>query len=207
MSKLSSLQFENEDAAIKHFESIVWPNGPRCPHCGGTERLTRLRGKSVRAGSWKCYKCRKQFTAKVGTFFEYSHLPMTKWLQIVYLMASSAQDIPAYRLHRVLEVQYNTAWFIARHLRKAKAELHVDRTEADGGPTRKTRPLRKDESQYEEANKTIKGQEAQLAKFRAAACELAHEGSRNSYDSLLRKVAQQKPILRRAPRKLLKKGV
>jgi hypothetical protein len=117
-------------------------------------------------------------------------------------MASGAQDIPAYRLHRILEVQYNTAWFIARQLRKANAELHVDRTEADRGPTRKTGSLRKDKNQYEEANITAKEQEAQLAKFRAAVCEFAHEGSSNSYDSLLRKVAQQKPILRRAPRKL-----
>jgi transposase-like protein len=124
MSKLSSPEFNNEQAAMRHFESIIWPNGARCPHCGGTERLTRLKGKS-RPGLWQCSKCRKQFTAKVGSFFEYSRLPMMKWLQAIYLISSSKKDIPAYQLQRILEVQYNTAWFISHRLREAMKNLHI----------------------------------------------------------------------------------
>src|SRR5271155_4677292 len=111
MSKLSQPQFHNEEAAILHLESILWPNGANCPHCGSVERLGRLKGKSVRPGLWKCYNCRKQFTVKVGTVFESSHVPLTKWLQAAFLMASSKKGISAHQLHRTLEVQYNTAWF------------------------------------------------------------------------------------------------
>jgi transposase-like protein len=185
MSKLLSPEFHNEEAAFKHFESIVWPNGPCCPHCGGVERLIRLKSKSVRAGLWECCKCRKQFTAKIGTFLEYSHLPMTKWLQAVYLMASSKTDIPAYRLCRILETQYNTAWFIARHLRKAMRKINHGQAKAKA-------------ELLKESNKNVKKQVVQVVKFRAAVRELTHEESEESYDALLLRVAQQKPMLRSA---------
>jgi hypothetical protein len=184
MSKLLSPEFDNEDAAFMHFESIVWPNGPRCPHCGGVERLIRLKSKSVRAGLWECCKCRKQFTAKIGTFLEHSRLPMTKWLQVVYLMASSKTDIPAYRLCRIVEMQYNTAWFIARHLREAMRRLNRGKAKAQAELSKKS-------------EKGVKIRETQVAKFRAAVRELGHEESEDSYDALLRKLAQQKPMRRR----------
>ena len=129
MSRLDSPEFHDEQSAIEHFESIVWPNGARCPHCGGAERLIRLKGKSGRAGLWQCGPCRKQFTAKVGSFFEYSHLPMTKWLQAIYLTASSKKHIPAYQLQHIIEVQYNTAWFIAHRLCEATKELNIEEME------------------------------------------------------------------------------
>jgi transposase-like protein len=133
MSRLSAPEFHNEQAAFMHFESIVWPDGARCPHCRGAERLNRLKGKSVRSGLWECCRCRKQFTAKIGTFFEGSRLPMTKWLQAIYLIASSKRDIPACQLQRILDVQYNTAWFIVHRLRVAKRELHTEPVSTKAG--------------------------------------------------------------------------
>lgn len=188
MKKLHSPEFHNEDAAFRHFESIVWPDGPCCPHCGGFERLIRLKGKSVAVGLWECCKCRKQFTAKIGTFLEYSRLPMTKWLQAIYLMSSSKIDIPAYRLCRILEVQYNTAWFLARHLRKAMLEI-------DGGRAKPQAELPK------RSDKDLKDKEVQqLAKFRAAACEFGNERAEGLYDVLLQKIVRRKPIRRKIPK-------
>ncbi len=37
--------FHNEDAAYPKLESIVWPNGPVCPHCGSTDRMKRMGGQ------------------------------------------------------------------------------------------------------------------------------------------------------------------
>ena len=56
------------------------------PHCGGTDRIGKLQGKSTRHGVYKCYQCRKPFTVKVGTVFEDSHVPMRFWLQAMYLL-------------------------------------------------------------------------------------------------------------------------
>ena len=32
--ELSNPVYSDEDAARTHIESIRWPNGPVCPHCG-----------------------------------------------------------------------------------------------------------------------------------------------------------------------------
>jgi hypothetical protein len=40
-------------------------------------------------------------------------------LQAVHLMCSSKKGISAHQLHRILEVQYKTAWFLAHRIREA----------------------------------------------------------------------------------------
>jgi len=124
MSILSAKYFHDEAAAFEHVESILWENGPVCPHCGGVERIYTLKnvtGKTgkVRHGLRKCGQCRKQFTVRIGTIFEESHLPMHKWLQAIYLMVSTKKGVSAHQLHRTLEVTYKTAWFLAHRIREA----------------------------------------------------------------------------------------
>jgi transposase-like protein len=119
MSILSAPYFHDEDAAIAKLESIVWPNGPVCPHCGGVERITVVGGKTARPGLKRCLQCKKQFTAKVGTVLESSHVPVGQWLQVAYLLASSKKGISSHQIHRILGVQYNTAWFMTHRLREA----------------------------------------------------------------------------------------
>ncbi|MGQ7790789.1 IS1595 family transposase [Faunimonas sp. B44] len=124
MSVLSKAYFHDEEAAFAHLESIVWPNGPKCPHCGGAERIYVLKGVKdkkgrVRPGLKKCGHCRKQFTVRVGTVFESSHVELHKWLQAVYLMTASKKGVSSHQLHRILEVTYKTAWFMAHRIREA----------------------------------------------------------------------------------------
>lgn len=119
MSVLSKPYFHDEAAAFAKLEEIVWPNGPICPHCGGRERIYELKGKSTRQGLKKCGHCRKQYTVRVGTVFESSHIPLHKWFQAAYLMASSKKGISAHQLHRTLEITYKSAWFMAHRLREA----------------------------------------------------------------------------------------
>ena len=44
--------------AHAHLESIRWPNGPACVHCGDVD-VYRMAGKSTRHGLLKCRGCRK----------------------------------------------------------------------------------------------------------------------------------------------------
>jgi transposase-like protein len=118
MSVLSKPYFHDEAKAFIHLEEILWPDGPICPHCGS------ISGKhydlqKTRLGLRKCSDCRKQFTVKVGTVFESAHVPLHKMLQAVYLMACSKKGVSAHQLHRILEVQYKTAWFLAHRIREA----------------------------------------------------------------------------------------
>ena len=110
-------------------ESILWADGPVCPHCGCIDCAYGLTGVHTkpskknpegkeRHGLWKCRECRKQFTVRKGTIFEESHLPLHLWLQVIHLMVSSKKVISSYQLHRVLEVTYKTAWFLTRRIRE-----------------------------------------------------------------------------------------
>jgi hypothetical protein len=56
------------DAARAHFEKLRWPEGRTCPHCGvaGDDPSTLLKGKSHRAGLYKCKACSEPFTGTTG---------------------------------------------------------------------------------------------------------------------------------------------
>jgi transposase-like protein len=124
-SILSAKVLQNEAAAIAWVEARVWPDGPVCPHCGGVERIGKMGGKATRIGLWKCYQCRKQFTVKVGTVFEDSHVPMNLWLQAMYLLCSSKKGISSNQLHRTLGVTLKTAWFMTHRIREAMRVVGV----------------------------------------------------------------------------------
>ncbi len=85
MSIRSAPFFHDEAAAYAKLQSIVWPDGPVCHHCGGVDRITPVRGKTARIGLHRCGDCKRQFRVTVGTVFERSHVPLHQWLQAAYL--------------------------------------------------------------------------------------------------------------------------
>jgi transposase-like protein len=118
-SVLNAEYFQNEEAAYAKLESIVWPHGPVCPHCGVMERMKRMGGVATRPGLYKCYACRKQSRVTVGTVFESSHIKLHVWLQAVFLMCSSKKGISSNQVARVLGVTVKTGWFISQRIREA----------------------------------------------------------------------------------------
>jgi transposase-like protein len=118
-SILDQPRFKNEPAAYAFVESVVWPNGRVCPHCGVIDQSGALKGKSTRIGTYKCYACRKPFTVKVGTIFEKSHVPLHIWLQAMHLLCSSKKGFSANQFCRVLGVDFKTGWFIGHRIREA----------------------------------------------------------------------------------------
>lgn len=115
--------FTNPEAARKHFEAIRWPSGPYCPYCGVVDRVAALGGESMGPGWYHCKDCRKKFTAAVGTIYERSHIPMTKWLLATHLMCASKKGMSAHQLHRMIGLPYKTAWFMAQRIREGMREL------------------------------------------------------------------------------------
>ena len=117
MCKLSAPHFTDEAAARAYLEALRWPAGPVCPHCGITNKAYATK----RAGTYRCATagCRKDFTVKVGTVFEASHVPLHKWLLAAYLLCSSKKGMSAHQLMRTLDVTYKTAWFLTHRIREA----------------------------------------------------------------------------------------
>lgn len=130
LASMSHLFF-SEDAAREFLEHRLWPNGPVCPHCGSKEAytLTARPGskKPVRKGVYKCKECRKQFTVRVGTIFEDSKLPISKWLMAIHLLSSSKKGISSLQISRELGITQKSAWFVNHRIREAMR---------DGGPPR-----------------------------------------------------------------------
>ncbi len=118
-SVLNQPYFQDEDAAYAKLESIVWPNGAVCPHCGSADKMRRMGGTATRPGLYKCYACRKQSRVTVGTVFESSHVKLHVWLQAMYLMCSSKKGISSNQLARTLGVTVKTGWFMSHRLREA----------------------------------------------------------------------------------------
>jgi len=110
-----------ESAARAHLEAIRWPDGPICPHCSAT-KIYRLKVKNTQREVLKCATCRKQFSVTVGTIFEDSHIPLTKWIQAMQLLCSSKKGMSTHQLHRMLEITYKSAWFMSHRIRHAMSQ-------------------------------------------------------------------------------------
>jgi transposase-like protein len=108
-----------EDQAREYLESLRWPNGPVCPHCGSQD-CTRMNGKKHRAGTIQCNACREQFTVKVKSVLESSKIGLVKWVLAFHLLCSSKKGFSAKQLQRELGLgSYRTAWFMMHRVRHA----------------------------------------------------------------------------------------
>jgi transposase-like protein len=130
---IQSKAFTDNNVAREAIEALMWPNGPVCPHCGCTGKIGRVEGKSARSGLYYCGDCKKQFTVTVGTIFERSKVPLSKWWMAIHLMASSKKGMSAHQLHRMLGVAYQTAWFMEHRIREAMREGALSPMGGDGG--------------------------------------------------------------------------
>jgi len=99
-----------------------WPHGPVCPRCN-SQRHGFLKSRSV----WQCKNCRKQFTAKLGTIFEDSPIPLDKWFCALWMITSAKNGISSYEVARGLGVTQKTAWFMMHRIRLALQKGSIDR--------------------------------------------------------------------------------
>lgn len=135
-SALSEDRFQNEDAAFDFVESVLWPRGPECPHCGNCnpDRIRKMEGKTTRRGLYNCRECRKPFTVRVGTIFESSHLALHLWLQVIYLMCASKKGVSTNQVQRMLGCSMKTAWFLTHRIREAMRDGNLSPLGGSGGP-------------------------------------------------------------------------
>ena len=131
-------RFDTEDKARAYLEAIQWPDGPICPHCGNAKegriwRLAANPAKKIRPGLLRCADCKKQFTVTVGTIFEDSHIPLSKWLTAWYLLNASKKGISALQIQRMLKIgSYRTALFMMHRIRFALKDLSPPPTKLKG---------------------------------------------------------------------------
>ncbi len=108
--------FADETRTLETMISLRWPNGVHCPTCGRTD----VRFIATRK-LWECKEKhpRKQFSAKVGTIFEDSALPLDKWFVAVWSIANCKNGISSYELGRAIGVTQKSAWHMLHRIRTA----------------------------------------------------------------------------------------
>src|ERR1700687_6103806 len=109
--------FQNDEAARAMLESILWPDGPVCPHCG----VVDCAYKTKRPGVYRCaeQRCRKDFSVTMKTVMEPSHIALHKRCHASHLMTPSKKRVSAHHPHRALSIGYEAAWFMAHRIREA----------------------------------------------------------------------------------------
>jgi transposase-like protein len=113
------LHFSDEQVCIDAVAAMRWPDGVVCPHadCQGKDPYYLKTQKR-----WKCRKCRKQFSVKVGSIFEDSAIPLQKWLPAVWLLTSCKNGVSSWEIHRALGITQKSAWFMLHRIRLGMKE-------------------------------------------------------------------------------------
>ena len=124
IDKLRS-QFPDETSCRAFFESVRWPRGRICPHCGHDQSWIH-KSKCVSPGTYECTKCHRHFTVTTKTPLHSTKLPLWKWLQAMYYIASSSKGISSVVLSRWIGVIQATAWKMGHAIRQMMDPTHSD---------------------------------------------------------------------------------
>lgn len=111
--------FADEVRAHDFFVSMRWPDGVRCAHCGSENVGNLSVSNNGKRRVWNCKACKRQFTAKIGTIFAESPLPLSKWLPALWLITNAKNGISSCELARALKVTQKSAWFMGHRIRTA----------------------------------------------------------------------------------------
>jgi transposase-like protein len=107
-------RFPDDQKCRNYLEHLRWRDGVRCPKCQG-QRISSI----LKRDQYDCDSCRYQFSVTAGTIFHDTHLPLTKWFLAVYLLCQSKKGMSAHQLHRMLRINYRTAWYLCHRVRHA----------------------------------------------------------------------------------------
>lgn len=115
-------RFSTEAACREYLFQLRWPDGFRCPRCGGAKIWPKPEGLV------RCAGCDYQASVTAGTVFQDSRLALTLWFRAAWWVTSQKNGVSAMGLQRVLGLKsYKTAWTMLHKLRHAMVRPGRDR--------------------------------------------------------------------------------
>ena len=110
--------FGTEVLCSAALEKARWPDGFRCPDCGGAAHCVLQTGSH---NVFQCQACRHQTSLIAGTVFQATKLPLTTWFLAIDLISQAKTGVSSLALKRQLGVSYPTAWLVHHKLMQAMA--------------------------------------------------------------------------------------
>ena len=108
-------RFADEAVCLEYLAASRWPDGYRCPACGG-DRAWVL----ARRHLWQCAACGHQASVTAGTVLHGTRTPLPLWFWAAYLVSTLTPGISALQLQRQLGIsRYERAWTMLHKLRRA----------------------------------------------------------------------------------------
>ncbi len=102
------------DAATEFLAAVRWPDGPQCPACESRQN-SYISTRRI----WKCRDCGRQYSAKLGTIFEDSPIPLDKWMLAVWMIVNCKNGVSSYEIAKDVKVTQKSAWFMLHRIREA----------------------------------------------------------------------------------------
>jgi transposase-like protein len=106
--------FRTEEQCRAYLARLRWPEGFRCPACGGNKAWP------VRRLLLHCAACGRQTSVTAGTIFQDTRTPLPVWFRAMWTVTSQKTGASALTLQQVLGLgSYATAWTWLHKLRRA----------------------------------------------------------------------------------------
>ncbi len=105
--------FDTDITCRKYLAEARWGDDVVCPYCGAHHCY------SCEDGRFSCpnRECKRAFNVTVGTIFENSKLPLTKWFVAIYLNSSNKKGVSSCQLARDLSITQKSAWNVLQKIR------------------------------------------------------------------------------------------
>jgi transposase-like protein len=107
--------YSDPNNALAYMTLLRWPDGVVvCPICGRNDVVFLHNQRK-----WQCKSVhqKRQFSAKVGTIFEDSPIPLEKWIVVVWMLSNCRNGVSSYEIARAVGVTQKSAWFMLHRVR------------------------------------------------------------------------------------------
>ena len=121
LAEFEQRRFAAPDACRAYLVQLRWPDGFRCPKCGGAKAwpVRRL---------LECATCGRQTSVTAGTIFQDTRTPLPTWFRAMWWVTNQKTGVSALGLQRALGLRsYKTAWTWLHKLRRAMVRPGRDR--------------------------------------------------------------------------------